>query len=73
VHCDDPLARLQRITLGQLVLPDAQARALAKRAELQALPIRGLPAMPLGWAARDFELLTTAAREFLSLFKPPAR
>ena len=40
----------------------------AKRAELKALPIRGLPPMPLGWAARDFGLLSTTAREFLSLF-----
>lgn len=58
--------------LGQLVLPEAQAAALAKRAELRALPIRGLPAMPLGWAARDFRLLSAAAQEFLSLLRRPA-
>ncbi len=54
--------------LGHAVLPTVQAAALAKRAELRALPIRGLPRMPLGWAARDFGLLSTAAREFLALF-----
>lgn len=54
--------------LGHAVLPAVQASALAMRAELRALPIRGLPPMPLGWAARDFELLSTAAHEFLSLF-----
>jgi len=54
--------------LGQAALPSVQAAALVKRGELRALPIRGLPPMPLGWAARDFELLSTAAREFLALF-----
>jgi DNA-binding transcriptional LysR family regulator len=54
--------------LGHAVVPAVQAAALAKRVELRALPIRGLPPMPLGWAARDFGLLSTAAHEFLSLF-----
>jgi DNA-binding transcriptional LysR family regulator len=54
--------------LGHAVLPAVQAQAVAKRSGLRALPIRGLPPMPLGWAARDFELLSAAGREFLSLF-----
>ena len=54
--------------LGHTVLPAVQATALAKRSGLRALPIRGLPPMPLGWAARDFELLSSAADEFLALF-----
>jgi DNA-binding transcriptional LysR family regulator len=54
--------------LGHALIPAVQAAALAKRAELRALPIRGLPPMPLGWVARDFELLSSAAQEFLALF-----
>lgn len=55
--------------LGHVVLPAVQAHALAKRSELRALPIRGLPPMPLGWAARDFGLLSTTADEFLAEFE----
>jgi DNA-binding transcriptional LysR family regulator len=54
--------------LGHAILSAVQAAAVAKRSDLRALPIRGLPPMPLGWAARDFGLLSTTAREFLSLF-----
>lgn len=54
--------------LGHAVLPRLQAQTLAKRAELAALPIRGLAPMPFGWAAREFELLPTSARDFLTLF-----
>ncbi len=54
--------------LGHAVLPAVQASAVAKRSGLRALPIRGLPPMSFGWAARDFDLLSAAAQEFLSLF-----
>jgi len=53
--------------LGHAVLPAVQALALTKRTDLRALPVRGLPPTPLGWVARDFGLLSTAAREFLAL------
>lgn len=59
--------------LGQVVLPAIQASALAKRSELAALTIRGLPALTLGWAARDFGLLSRPAHEFLELFGATVR
>lgn len=54
--------------LGHVVLPAVQAAAVSKRAELRVLPIRGLPPMPLGWVARDFSLLSSAAQQLLTLF-----
>ena len=54
--------------LGHAVLPAVQASAVASRLGLRALPIRGLPPMSFGWAARNFDLLSAAAQEFLSLF-----
>jgi DNA-binding transcriptional LysR family regulator len=54
--------------LGHAALPAPQAAVLAKRVGLRALAIRGLPPVPLGWAAREFRLLSAAAQEFLQIF-----
>lgn len=53
--------------MGQVLLPKIQAAALARRGELRALPIRGLPPIGVGWAARDFSLLTSSTRELVDL------
>ncbi len=54
--------------LGHALVPAIQADALTDGRELRGISIRGLPAMPLGWVARDFRLLSSAAREFLDVF-----
>lgn len=59
--------------LGQVVLPAVQAVALAKRSELVAVAIRGLPPLTLGWAARDFELLSRPTHDFLDIFEATIR
>lgn len=54
--------------LGQTLAPAVQARTLEKSGALRTLSIRGLPAMPLGWAARSFRRLPSVAVEFLEIF-----
>ncbi|MCH7600211.1 MAG: LysR family transcriptional regulator [Myxococcales bacterium] len=54
--------------LGQTLAPAVQARSLEKTEALRILSIRGLPAMPLGWAARSFRRLPSVAAEFIEIF-----
>ncbi len=54
--------------LGQTFAPAAQARTLERAGNLRTLPVRGLPAMPLGWAARSFDRLPSVAAELVDIF-----
>jgi len=40
---------------------------------VRAIPIRGLPSIPVGWAARRFALLPPVAHEFMDIFATAAR
>lgn len=54
--------------LGHTLVPAVQAAALERRSELRAITVRGLPPVPVGWAARSFAHLPSAPREFMETF-----
>lgn len=53
--------------LGQTFVPAAQAPPLVRSGLLRAIPVSGLPAVPVGWAALDFDILPPVTHEFLSI------
>ncbi len=57
------------IGVGQAIVPAVHAHTFAREGEVRALPIRGLPALRVGWAARDFRLLPAMAHEFMADFQ----
>jgi DNA-binding transcriptional LysR family regulator len=60
------------IGVGQAIVPAVHARTFAREGEVRALPIRGLPPLRVGWAARDFRLLPATAHEFMAAFQASA-
>jgi DNA-binding transcriptional LysR family regulator len=54
--------------LGHAIVPAVQGRDFEQSGRVQALPIRGLPPLPVGWAARRFQLLPPVAVEFMQIF-----
>jgi len=58
--------------VGQAIVPAVHAHAFAREGGVRALPIRGLPALRVGWAARDFDLLPATAHEFMAGFEASA-
>ncbi len=53
--------------LGHAIVPAVQGRSFARGGRLRAIPIQGLPPLPVGWAARNFQLLPPAAVEFMEI------
>jgi DNA-binding transcriptional LysR family regulator len=60
------------IGVGQAIVPAVHAHGFAKEGGVRALPIRGLPPLRVGWAARDFRLLPATALEFMAAFRASA-
>jgi DNA-binding transcriptional LysR family regulator len=56
------------IGVGHAIVPAVHAHVFAKEGGVRALPIRGLPPLRVGWAARDFRLLPSTAHEFMADF-----
>src|SRR5262249_32917472 len=59
--------------LGGAIVPAVQGRAFDRGGRVRAIPIRGLPSIPVGWAARRFALLPPVAHEFLAIVATAAR
>ena len=53
--------------LGHAIVPAVQGRNFDRAGRVRALPIRGLPPIPVGWAARSFQLLPPVAVEFMDI------
>src|SRR5262249_61020692 len=54
--------------LGEAIVPAVQGQAFDRGGRVRAIPIRGLPSIPVGWAARRFALLPPVAPEVMDLF-----
>ena len=59
--------------LGEAIVPAVQGRAFDRGGRVRAIRIRGLPSIPVGWAARRFALLPPVAHEFMDIFATAAR
>src|SRR5262249_20949457 len=59
--------------LGEAIVPAVQGQAFDRGGRVRAIPIRGLPSIPVGWAARRFALLPPVAHEFMDIFATAAR
>jgi DNA-binding transcriptional LysR family regulator len=59
--------------LGQAIVPAVQGQAFGRGGRVRAIPIQGLPSIPVGWAARRFALLPPVAREFMDILTTAAR
>ena len=59
--------------LGEAIVPAVQGRAFDRGGRVRAIPIRGLPSIPVGWAARRFVLLPPVAHEFMDILATAAR
>jgi DNA-binding transcriptional LysR family regulator len=59
--------------LGEAIVPAVQGRDFERGGRVRALPIRGLPPIPVGWAARRFKLLSPAALEFMEVLADTAK
>src|SRR5262249_46855497 len=59
--------------LGEAIVPAGQGRAFDRGGRVRAIPIRRLPSIPVGWAARRFALLPPMAHEFMDIFATAAR
>ena len=68
---EDPALAILMVELGggQTFIPALQ-RAEAERSGLaKAIDVQSLPPLDLVWAARSFEFLPQAAKDFLSVFE----
>ncbi len=59
--------------LGQTFVPAVQAPPFVRGGLVRAISVSGLPAVPLGWAALDFDILPSVAQEFLGIVDNHAR
>ncbi len=59
--------------LGQTFVPVVQAPPVVRSGLVRAISVSGLPAVPLGWAALDFDILPSVAQEFLEIMDDKAR
>ena len=59
--------------LGQAIVPAVQGRDFDRGGRVRAIPIRGLPPVPVGWAARRFKLLPPVALEFIDVLAETAK
>lgn len=53
--------------LGHSIMPVVHATHFEREGRVRAVPIRGLPAIAVGWAARSFRLLPPVAVTFMEL------
>ena len=59
--------------LGHAIVPAVQGRNFDRTGQVRAIPIKGLPPIPVGWAARSFQLLAPVALEFMDILVETAR
>ena len=57
---------------GHAIVPAVQGRAFERAGRVRAIPIQGLPPVPVGWASRSFQLLSPAAFEFMDILAETA-
>jgi len=58
---------------GHAIVPAVQGRNFERSGRVKAVPIRGLPPVPVGWAARRFQLLPPIATEFMEIVADTAK
>ncbi len=58
---------------GHAIVPAVHGRSFERGGRVRAIPIEGMPPVPVGWAARRFQLLPPVAFEFMSLLRRTAR
>jgi DNA-binding transcriptional LysR family regulator len=59
--------------LGHAIVPIVHGRIFERSGRVRALPIQGLPPIPVGWAARSFQFLPPVAVEFMQILLETAR
>jgi DNA-binding transcriptional LysR family regulator len=52
---------------GQAIVPAVQGWSFERTGRVRALPIQGLPPVPVGWATRSFRLLPPVAFDFMDI------
>jgi len=57
---------------GHAVVPAVWCRNFERSGRVKAVPIQGLPPIPVGWAARRFQLLPPVAIEFMEILAAAA-
>ncbi|MCF2526772.1 LysR family transcriptional regulator [Yinghuangia soli] len=68
----DTAMLLAELGLGHAVVPDLPNLARTPDGPLRLIPIRGLPPLTVGWAARQWQALAPAAREFADFVESSA-
>jgi DNA-binding transcriptional LysR family regulator len=58
---------------GQAIVPAVQGRNFERGGRVRAIPIQGLPPIPVGWAARSLRSLPPVAVEFMEILGECAR
>ena len=58
---------------GHAIVPAVQGLSFDRDGRVRAIPIQGLPPVPVGWAARSFQLLPPVAFEFMDVLAQTAR
>ncbi len=61
------------IGMGQAIVPAVHGRSFERGGAVRAIPIQGLPPIPVGWAARSFRFLPPAAHAFMDAVAGSAR
>jgi DNA-binding transcriptional LysR family regulator len=64
---------LVELGLGHAIVPAIHGRSFARLGLVNAIPIRGMPPITVGWGARSFALLPPVATEFMAILADVAR
>ena len=57
-----------QLGLGHAIVPAIQGDHFQQAGGVCTIPIEGLPPLQVGWAARQFRLLSPSAHEFMAIF-----
>jgi DNA-binding transcriptional LysR family regulator len=57
-----------QLGLGHAIVPAMQGDHFQQEGGVRTMPIEGLPPLQVGWAARQFRLLSPAAHDFMAIF-----
>lgn len=57
---------------GHAIVPAVQGRNFDRAGRVRAIPIQGLPPVPVGWTTRSFKLLPPVALEFMEILAESA-
>lgn len=69
----DTALMLTALGLGHAITPAVHASRFAEGSAVRAIPIRGLPPVTFGWAARRWRFLSAVALDFVELFAASMR